>query len=126
MATDWIQEQQDAYNDLLDDGAVFSFTRQTNTKPDPISGLSEDSIIELFQAPGILKQIGQGRAQRWYREFADLIQVGDELLLVSAKTYTPAIGDSVHINGIDWIVESFSVLRPAVVPLLYYLLIRKA
>ena len=122
MATNWQQEQNDAYIDLLEEGEVFTFVRTTNKKPDPISGKVEDALIDKFTAPGILKRAG---GIKWKREFADLVKEGDEILLCAAKTYTPEIGDMVNIEGQDWRVENFTPLRPAVVALLHYLLIRK-
>jgi len=124
--TDWVAEQRDAYNDLAEDGVMFTFTRTVKGAFDPVRGAYGPGETLTFTAPGIMKALNtsSGAAQRWQEQA--LIQEGDEMLLIGCGTYEPELGDRVDIDGAAWAVKGVSSLRPGVVPLLNYLLIRRA
>ena len=125
--TDWIAEQQDAFNDLVEDGVTFTFTRKGKGAYDPVKGAYAPGADQVFTAPGIMKLLSPSshRAAQLWQDQA-LIKTGDEMLLIGCGTYDPELEDRADINGAAWAVKGMSSLRPGVVPLLNYLLIRKA
>lgn len=130
--TNWYEDQNDAYTDLAEDGAMFTFSRRQKGKPDPITGEMADTYSETFTAPGIFKLSGTGYTWSTGRSSAmqsmidqGLVQVGDEVLLVAAKTYVPKLEDRVIVGEETWVLKAISSLRPGIVPILHYLVIRK-
>lgn len=124
--TDWIAEQQDAYDDLLEDGVLFTFTREGKGKFDPITSTNAPGEDQTFTAPGIVKLMSPTTnkvAQAWQAQ--GLIKSGDEMLLIGCGTYTPELEDRVDLDGVAWAVKGMTTFRPGIVPLLNYLLVRK-
>lgn len=124
MANEWAEDQQDAYEDLKEDGALFTFVRKSGSKPDPITGEIADDFTTSFQTYGIMTQLSSGTDIRG--QVRGFVEMGEELLLVSAKGYEhPKIEDAVEIDGIMYKVKDISTLRPGVVPILHYLSIKR-
>ena len=126
QGTDWIQEQQDAFNDLAEDGVFFTFTRVGKGAFDPVKSSYAEGESEQFTAPGIMsmQSISTNKAaQKWLAD--GLVQAGDEILLIGVGEYDPQLEDLVDIDGAKWAVKGVTSLRPAVIPVLHYLLIRK-
>lgn len=128
MATDWIEKQSRTRDKLAAKGVWFVFTRAGIGKPDPITSIVEDRVDSTFTAPGIMLK-GAREAANWnraiYAQVAALIEQGDEVLLLGAGTYDPALADAVEINGETWLVKGIGILRPALTPLLYYVVIHR-
>lgn len=135
MATNWKQEQKEAYNDLLDDGALFTFVRKHKGKPDPVDGRMEEEFTETFKTPGILVT-NHNRDYRFYGMSLDLFSreynkpqglrlQNTDTMLVAAMTYpNPLPEDRVEINGVVWVVVGSASVRTATVALLHYLTIK--
>lgn len=127
MATDWTAEQQNIYNDLLDEGFLFTFKREVLSNYDARKGEYETSTPESYQAPGIVKKVSSSNTTyeiHWGEGVT--IEFGDKILLLAAGTYSPEFEDIVTLNDVDWRVKAFTYLEPALIPLLIYVLIRKA
>lgn len=130
MAEDWQKMQADITADLKKDGVEFVFTRQNQDAEqyDPITGsyLQEPDKLQLeFKAYGILKSLGAGsRAISWIA--GTTVEHGDKLLLVDCSTYTPQLEDAVVLYGQAYSVKAISPLEPGIVPLIQYLLLRRA
>lgn len=124
---DWMNEQRDAHGDLLEEGVVFTFTRETKGAFDPVRGAYGPGETLVFTAPGIMKPFHSGgnKAAQVWRD-ASLIESGDEVLLIGCGGLLPELEDRVDIGGAAWAVKGVSVLRPGLVPLLANVLIRRA
>lgn len=124
-AWDWLAEQSDVDATLLEDGTTFTFTRIEKGELDPILGIYEKDEEQTYEVPGIIKMFSSNAsyAQRWLPDIA--VQATDEVLLISCKDYTPKLGDLVDLYGEVFIVFALSVLQPAKVRLLQYLLVRR-
>ena len=58
----WIREQRDAYNDLLDEGVMLDFTREARGAFDPVRGAYGPGETLVFTAPGIMKSPGDRKS----------------------------------------------------------------
>lgn len=130
MAEDWYAEQQEIHEDLLEEGTTFHFRRLGKGSVDPITGEREEVFDQTFSSPGIVKLQAGTPSSAWAKSgasaLAGLVEQGDELLLIGAMTYEPALEDRLErVTGEIWLIKGFVPFRPAEVPLLYYLLIRK-
>lgn len=126
MATNWAKERDDAYNTLKNDGVMFTISRTIEGEFDPAAGEYGPGLDEEFTVPGIIDAYSKQAAYQnvWKDESA--VQVGDKILLVAGATYNPQIGDRVTAYNEEWTVQAFSPVEPGEVPILNYLLIRKA
>jgi hypothetical protein len=125
MAENWPQEQLDVYNDLLEDGVVFTFTRSTPTGFDPETGAYSGGETEEYSAPGIVKRLSGRTESEIIFGAGTVIEQNDILLLLGAKNYSPQLFDETTIDGIDYRVGGVSFARPGVLPLLIYLLLKR-
>lgn len=130
MGEDWLQEQQDIYDGLMEDGVLFSISRQSEqAKPDPITG--DIPVIDdtTFYAPGMLKMATSNDINKWTNWIGgegSLVQQDSQILITAAKTYEqPALDDRVLIDGRVYVIRGFAQLKPATVPLLNYLVVRE-
>lgn len=126
QGADWNRERLDAEADLLEDGAVFVFTREKKGAYDPVAGAFATGEKATFSAPGIVKPLNPSVnriALSWQAQ--GLILAGDEMLLVGCAAYEPELEDRAALNGQVWVVKGVSLVRPALVPVLAYLLIRR-
>lgn len=127
---DWDEEQLDVYNDLKDDGVKFVFVRR-HGHIDPVSGLILDDFEERFETYGIVRS-GAGRLalpknRIWDHRFGDLVESGDEVVMIAARTYQyPQLGDETEMDGLRWKVVAVDNYRPGKLPLVCYILIRRA
>lgn len=124
MADEWMVERQDAYEDLREDGALFTFVRKSGSKPDPITGEIADDFTTSFQTYGIMKQLSSGIDIRG--QVRGFVVTGEEVLLVAAKGYEhPMVEDAVEIDGIMYKVKDISTFRIGVMPILHYLSVKR-
>ena len=126
MATNWAKEQNDAYNTLAADGVMFAFTREVKGEFDPVAGEYLPGSSEDFTAPGIIDAYNSQATYQNIWKDKSAVQIGDKIILAAGLTYDPQIGDRVIVYGEQWAVQAFSSVEPGEVPILNYLLIRKA
>lgn len=133
--TEALQDQKDAYDDLLEDGMVVSITRYHKQPPDPITGKREEVFTEHFEAPAIYIT-NHNKDYRFYGWGFDLFSrdenppqglrlQGTDTLLVAALTYPdPKELDEIELNGIIWKVSGRFTVEPSGVPIIHYLTIK--
>jgi hypothetical protein len=126
MAENWIQEQAEVYNDLMEDGVLLSFSRVVKGDFDPVlQAYGQESKVE-FQLPGLLTKLPNNSVKSigWLKD--SVVEVGDKMLIVGCKDMNPQIDDQVELYGETWKVVAMSTLEPGMVELMHHLLIRKA
>lgn len=129
MAENWQALQTDIANDLRNDGQAFVFVRPGRGEYDPIKGQYAEAVEEQFTAYGIFKSLGtlgisSMYSFAWQQETS--IRTGDKVLLLDGAGYTPQAGDFLVFNDQKWSVVSWAFLDPSGLPLLLYLLVRRA
>jgi len=126
MAENWIQEQNEVYNDLMEDGVLLYFSRRVKSEFDPIKTKYGQANEVKFQLPALIVKISNNSVKSigWLKESA--IEVGDKMLLVAHSDMSPQIDDRVELYDEAWKVVNMSTLEPGMVPLMHHLLIRKA
>lgn len=129
MAEDWKELQSSIAADLKSDGQEFSFTRLAREDFDPIKGAYVGETKKQFTAYGIFRSLGtvslsSSYSFHWQPETT--IALGDKLLLLECSTYEPQHGDLLSLDGEDWVVAAWAYLDPSGLPLLQYLLVRRA
>lgn len=122
---DWQAEQLDAEETLREDGVVLKFVRTQKGQLDPITGEYKKVKETVFEVPSLIKMYHAKAtyAQSWMPEIT--VQATDEVILLSAKSYKPLLGDTVTLYEDKYTIAAVSTFQPAMVPLLYYVLARK-
>lgn len=126
MSIDYGQTALKARALLKKFGVLFTFTREGEGAFDPVSSILTPGDPQTFTAYGIIKMLSPATnraVQAW--QDSGLVGRGDEMLLVDAVNYVPALEDRVSINSQAWAVKAATPLRPGVSVVLNYLLIRK-
>ena len=128
MATDWLQEQAEAYADFEDEGAFFAITRTSEGQFDPIAGQYTEGTEEKFSVPGFLKMLfgGVNGAIKWKPE--STVEVGDKMLMLAAQDggYYPQVEDRITLADGDWRIKATAVVEPATIPIVHFVLIRRS
>ncbi len=123
MGENWESVRGDITSALMQDGRKFVFERLITEEYNPIDAAYLDGKEESFIAYGIFKSLGS-KPTLEYR-LQTTIEIGDKVLMLDVSTYTPQIGDMTEIDEELWKVKAFSLLEPAGISLLAYVLISK-
>lgn len=126
MAEDWLATQQSITADLMNEGTSFIFRRKIEAEYDPIAGVYADSGERVFTSHGIFTSSGMNPPTAFMWQTEATVEQGDIILLLDCAAYSAQLGDLVKIDGVDWFVKSYAPLRPGGVPLLQYVLIKRA
>lgn len=125
MTTNWKQEQQSIYNDLSEEGVMFTFTRPGKGVFDPTCGEYAPADDLVFQLPGIEKIYNSNvhYAQSWAAQTT--VEMGDKVLMLACGNTPIQMSDTVMVGGAAWVVMAYTPLSPGSVDLLQFVLIRK-
>lgn len=127
MAEDWQKMQADITSDLRKDGVEFTFTRKPESEYDPEIGSYlpiSDNQMQEFKAYGIIKSLGSSQNALWLA--GTTVENGDKMLLVDCSTYKPQLEDSTELYNEIYTIKAIGIIEPGIIPLIQYLLIRKA